>query len=132
MKNKIVSSILCVVALISFFVWNNSDNIEGTPVNSDYLNRNWLDTKEGLNPPLQYAVRSLNPVYTFLIIEECEYMTNITIEGFEYMKKIDATVNSYVHKGNCKNPIHPENTVDWEKLNRLLNLPMLQGLMESN
>lgn len=78
--------------------------------------------------PVQLNSKSIpqNPIYA---VYSPSRTTSLVIEGCEYMKNLGGGVNGYVHKGNCKNPIHPENTVDWVKFNKLLNSPILKNIL---
>lgn len=112
----IVVSVLLFFGGLSFIFGGRVERNKpiGTQLNSD--------SKPQYESSLIYAVYSEKHI-DVVVIENCEYMKNIN-------GKPPVANTNYVHKGNCRNPIHPQNYKFWLKLETLLNSPMLNKAVQ--
>lgn len=117
---KLISLLFILVGLWTFLIWKDPF---GTPLNSDSRPQN-----EGLSSSESNHEASF--VYSYSKEDKNTELYTTVIEGCEYIKIGSGRARGYVHKGNCKNKIHPENTVDWVKFNKLLNSPLLTNILE--
>ena len=136
-KSKIVVGLLVLVGLWfwSVLVWTeptqlNSDSRQNETVNSSFIYALYSETETAIEEGRKLS-RNLTLQAEAIVGDEAKKdASEILIEGCEYMKMGGGRLWGYVHKGNCKNLIHPENSVDLVKLNKLLNSPMLQNILK--
>lgn len=114
-KFPIFTIAFVLTVLWSVFVWDIDDGvkIEYTGNHSELATPTTLPYK---------LFGSVHP-------EEKFKFGQIVFEGCEYFTTNLLNEKSWTHKGNCKNIIHPENTINWDRFNKLLNSPMLQGIL---
>lgn len=125
-KLKIVTGLLL---LVGFWLWTILVWTEPTQLNSESrpqtesLTSSLIKTEYPFSLYALYSKEDKNEVSETIVIENCEYMKNLNGPP-------PAANTNYVHKGNCKNSIHPENTIDWSKMNKLLNSSLLKNILK--
>ena len=120
MKKLPIFTIAFVFTVLwSAFVWDIDDGVKIESLDGDQLHSELATPSAVL----------FGKVHTLSAPEEKFKFDQLVFEGCEYFTTNLLNEKSWTHKGNCKNIIHPENTINWDRFNKLLNSPMLQGIL---
>lgn len=123
--SKIVIWLCLLIGLWAILIWNDPFNNQ---LNSDLQPQN--KDLSALVVPSTFAGTKISRTDQTFKKENTELYTVIVIENCEYLQNIHNVPPQIAHKGNCRNLIHPENTVDWVKFNKLLNSPLLTNILK--
>lgn len=131
--SKIVIWLCLLIGLWTILIWNDPFN---NPLNGDLQPQNEdLSVISALEfpqlvVPSTFAGTKISRTDQTFKKEYTELYTVIVIENCEYFQNIHNVPPQIAHKGNCRNLIHPENTVDWVKFNKLLNSSLLTNILK--
>ena len=123
-KLKIVTGLLLLVGLWTILIWKNPLGTQLNRMHSSFIYALYSET-EADKTGRWTAKKDVSATYLYelIVIENCEYMKNLNGPP-------PAANTNYVHKGNCTNSIHPDNMLDWQKMYKLLNSPMLENILK--
>lgn len=125
-KFIILASLIVLTVVWMSFVWGIDDGVKIEYTGGNHLHKDAI-VPSAVTYKLFGTIHTIPYNKSYLDVPEYE---QFELEGCEYFTTNLLNEKAWTHKGNCKNSIHPENSFDWIKLNKLLNSPLINNILQ--